>query len=98
VRHQRLFLAPLPGSEEEEAPLSTTRQQDFFWRRCRGERGFLQGESLTSNLFTLLFFFLVSLLYFVCFFLSKMQKIVPFIVVIFVGLLLSCFIMLSING
>jgi hypothetical protein len=39
-----------------------------FWRRCRGERGFLQGESLTSNLFTLLLFCLVSLLYFVCFF------------------------------
>jgi hypothetical protein len=45
-----------------------------FWRRCRGERGFLQGESLTSNLFTLLLFFLVSLLYFVCFFWSKIQK------------------------
>jgi hypothetical protein len=38
-----------------------------FWRRCRGERGFLQGESHTSNLFTLLLFCLVSLLYFVCF-------------------------------
>lgn len=31
----------------------------FFWRRCRGERGFLQGESLISNLFTLLLFCLV---------------------------------------
>jgi hypothetical protein len=58
-----------------------------FWRRCRGERGFLQGESLTSNLFTLLLFFLVSSLYFVCFFLPKTQKkLVPFIVVIFVCL------------
>jgi hypothetical protein len=37
------------GIEEQEAPTSTKRQQ-FFWRRCRGERGFLQGESLTSNL------------------------------------------------
>jgi hypothetical protein len=23
--------------------------KQFFWRRCRGERGFLQGESLASN-------------------------------------------------
>jgi hypothetical protein len=30
--------------------------KQFFWRRCRGERGFLQGESLASNLFTLLLF------------------------------------------
>jgi hypothetical protein len=47
--HQQVFLEPLPGIEKEEAPTSTTRQQ-FFWRRCRGERGFLQGESLASNL------------------------------------------------
>ena len=31
----------------------------IFWRRCQGERGFLQGESLISNLFTLLLFCLV---------------------------------------
>jgi hypothetical protein len=43
---------------------SPVRHQDIFWRRCRGERGFLQGESLTSNLFTLLLCCLVSLLYF----------------------------------
>jgi hypothetical protein len=41
----------------------------IFSCRCRGERGFLQGESLTSNLFTLLLFCLVSLLCLVCFFL-----------------------------
>src|SRR4051794_10468933 len=29
-----------------------------FWRRCRGERSLLQGESLTLNLFTLLLFLL----------------------------------------
>jgi hypothetical protein len=40
----------LLGIEEEEAPTSTTRQQQFFLRRCRGERGFMQGESLASNL------------------------------------------------
>jgi hypothetical protein len=55
-------------------PTGPVRHQDFFWRRCRGERIFLQGESLTSNLFTLLLFCLVSLLYFVCFFLSKIKK------------------------
>jgi hypothetical protein len=45
-------------------PTGPVRHQDFFWHRCWGERGFLQGESLTSNLFTLLLFCLVSLLYF----------------------------------
>jgi hypothetical protein len=35
----------------------------FFWRCCWGERGFLQGESLSSNLllcycFALFYFFL----------------------------------------
>jgi hypothetical protein len=69
-------------------PTGPVRHQDFCWRRCRGERGFLQGESLTSNLFTLLLFCLVSLLYFVYVFLSKIQKkLVSFIVVIFVCLL-----------
>jgi hypothetical protein len=28
---------------------STRRCQQVFWRRCRGERRFLQGESLTST-------------------------------------------------
>jgi hypothetical protein len=51
-----------------------TMHQQVFWCRCRGERGFLQGESLTSNLFTLLLFCLVSLLYFVCIFLLKNTK------------------------
>jgi hypothetical protein len=59
--------------------------QQVFWRRCRGERGFLQGESLTSNIVTLLLFCLVSLFYFVCFlFIKNTKKIVSFIVVIFV--------------
>jgi hypothetical protein len=43
----------------------------------------------------------IVLIYFIfaCIFLSKIQKkLVPTIFVIFVGLLLSCFIMLSING
>jgi hypothetical protein len=62
--------------------------QEFFWRRCRGERGFLQGESLASNLLfvtVLLTFFTLFLL---ASFLSKIQKISSFIVVIFACLLL----------
>jgi hypothetical protein len=80
-------------------PTSPVRHQDFFWRRCWGERGFQQGESLTSNIFTLLLFCLVCLLYFCLhLFIKNTKKLVPTIVVIFVGILLSCFIMLSING
>jgi hypothetical protein len=60
-------------------PLGVSQQvlwdiKTVFWRRCRGERRFLQGESLTSNPFTLLLFCLVSLLYLVYIFLSKIQK------------------------
>jgi hypothetical protein len=63
------------------------RHQDIFWRRCRGERGLLQGESLTSNLF---YFVIVLLSLFTLFlfasFYQKYKKLVPFIVVIFVCL------------
>jgi hypothetical protein len=31
-------------------PTSTQHHQQVFWRRCQGERRFLQGESLASNL------------------------------------------------
>jgi hypothetical protein len=44
--------------------VASTAIKQFFWRHCRGERGFLQGKSLTFNLFTLLLFCLFSLLYF----------------------------------
>jgi hypothetical protein len=37
--------------------------KQFFWRHCRGERGFLQGESLASNLFTLLLFCFILFLH-----------------------------------
>jgi hypothetical protein len=70
---------------------STPHHQQVFWRRCEGKRGFLQGESLTSNLFTLLLFCLVSLLYFcLLLFIKNTKKIVPFVVVIFACLFLSC--------
>ena len=64
--HQALFLAPLPGNKQTSqlhlhqawsttaSPTATAKK--FFGRRCRGEEALLQGESLTSNLFTLLLF------------------------------------------
>jgi hypothetical protein len=49
-----------------------TMHQQVFWRRCRGERGFLQGKSLTSNLF---YFVIVLLSFFTLFsFASFYQK------------------------
>jgi hypothetical protein len=45
--------------------------KQFFWHRCWGERGFLQGESLASNL---LFCYCFALFYFCLHLLSKIQK------------------------
>jgi hypothetical protein len=70
--------------------------KDFFGTVVGEKEDFCKG-SFARTSFTLF----IVLLYFIfaCIFLSKIQKkLVPFIVVIFVGLLLSCFIMLSING
>jgi hypothetical protein len=49
------------GGYRYKTPTSTTHQQQVFWRRCRGERRFLQWESLTSNL---LLCYCFALLYF----------------------------------
>jgi hypothetical protein len=53
---------------------STATNQVFFWCHCRGERGFLQGESFASNL--LLCYCFAYFLYFIfaSIFLSKIQK------------------------
>jgi hypothetical protein len=56
---------------------------------CKGS--FSHAHPLLCYCFTLLYFYL-------CRFIKNTKKLVPTIVVIFVGLLLSCFIMLSING
>jgi hypothetical protein len=74
----------------------SARIKHFFWRRCWGKRRFLQGESRTHNLY----FVLVVLYFIFCLhhFIKKYKKLVTTIVVIFVGLLLSCFIMRSVNG
>jgi hypothetical protein len=60
------------------------KKEDF----CKGESHF---QSFTLLLFCFTLFLLAS-------FYQKYKKKVPTVVVIFVGLLLSCFIMLSING
>jgi hypothetical protein len=69
------FLAPLPGTKEEEAPTSTKCQQQAFWRRCQGGRRLLQGESLTHNLLLCycfaLFYFCLHL------FIKNTKKLVP---------------------
>jgi hypothetical protein len=54
-------------------------------------RGVLHAHPLLCFSFALLYFCLHL-------FIKNTKKLVPSIVVIFVGLLLSCFIMLSING
>jgi hypothetical protein len=71
----------------------------FFWRRCRGgSRRLLRGEFFAHTSFTLLLFCFTLIILPASFFIKNPKKLVPTIVVIFVGLLLSCFIMLSING
>jgi hypothetical protein len=60
-------------------------------RKKISARGVSHAQSFTLLLFCFTLFLLAS-------FYQKYKKIVPTIVVIFVGLLLSCFIMLSING
>jgi hypothetical protein len=52
--------------------------KQFFWRCCRGERGFLQGESLASNL--LLCYCFALFYFFLHLFIENTKKIVPFIV------------------
>jgi hypothetical protein len=78
VRHQDFFWHRCQGLKKNKLP-HQLGAVNFFWHRCRGERGFLHGESLTSNHFTLLLFFLVALLYFVCilFIKNTKKKLIP---------------------
>jgi hypothetical protein len=81
----------------QRAGHSSRNKQQVFQRRCRGgSRRLLRGEFLHAHpllcyCFSLLYFYLHH-------FIKNTKKLVPTIVVIFVGMLLSCFIMLSING
>jgi hypothetical protein len=91
LRHQQVFLAPLPGNEEEEeeeAPTSTRRQQNinkFFWRRCRGGRRLLLGEFRTHILYFVLSF---ALLYFYLHRFIKNPKKLESLIVVFTCVLL----------
>ena len=93
-----LIIPPLGVSQQSPSTSSKNfwrhprvRAIKNFWRRCRGGRRFLQGQSLTSNLFTL---FLFCLVYFILscllLYIKNTKKLVPIIAVIFVSLFLSC--------
>jgi hypothetical protein len=77
---------------------------DLYLQAINEFSGAIAGEKedfCKGSLTHTIFYFVIVLLYFIfacIFFYQKYKKLVPFIVVIFVGLLLSCFIMLSING
>jgi hypothetical protein len=69
-----------------KTPTSTPHHQQVFWRRWRGERGFLQGESPASNR---LLCYCFALFYFCLHLFIKIQKkLVPLIGCILLLLLL----------
>jgi hypothetical protein len=71
----------------------------LFWRRCRGgSRRLLRGEFFAHTSFTLFIFCFTLFILPALFYQKPKKNLVPLIVVISVGLLLSWFIMLSING
>jgi hypothetical protein len=88
-RQSSIFLAPLPGIEQEEAPTSTTHHQSIFLAPLpRRKKISARGVSCFQS-FTLLLFCLLSLLYFCLhLFIKNTKKISSFIVVIFACLLL----------
>jgi hypothetical protein len=65
----------IPSSWGSQQGVVYTPSSIFFWHRCRGERRFLQGESLTSNL---LLCYCFALHYFCLHrFIKNTKKIVP---------------------
>jgi hypothetical protein len=65
TRYQAIFLAPLPGTEEEEAPMSTKRHQRIFLAPLPGRkrisaRGVSRFQSFTLFLFCFILFLLAS--------------------------------------
>jgi hypothetical protein len=82
--HQAVFLAPLPGIEEEEAPTSTTRSHvnlaptvfllPLPGKKKTSARGVSHAHSLLCFSFALLYFCLHR-------FIKKYKKLVSFIVV-----------------
>jgi hypothetical protein len=87
--HQALFMAPLPGIEEEEAPTSTIhshinyRPAVFFWRRCRGgSRRLLRGEFHTHILYFVLLFCFTLFILPASFYIKNPKKLESLVVVI----------------
>jgi hypothetical protein len=71
----------IPSSWDSQQRGHPPAIKQFFWHRCRGERGFLQGESLASNLLLCYYF---ALFYFCLYlFIENTKKNSSFIVVIF---------------
>jgi hypothetical protein len=69
----------IPSSWGSQLGALTPHHQAFFWRRCQGERGFLQGESLTLNLLLCFYF---ALFYFCLHhFIKNTKKLASYIVV-----------------
>jgi hypothetical protein len=54
--------------------VASTANQAFFWRCCRGKRGFLQEESLASNLLLCYCYAYFLNFIFPCIFLSKIEN------------------------
>jgi hypothetical protein len=68
----------IPSSWGSQLGALTSHHQAFFWRYCRGERRFLQWESLMLNL---LLCFCFALLYFYLHrFIKNTKKLASFIV------------------
>jgi hypothetical protein len=68
---KQFFWSYCRGLKKKKLPRQPCAIKEFLWRCCQGERGFLQGESLASNL---LLCYCFALLFFACILLSKIQK------------------------
>jgi hypothetical protein len=89
-RHAAMLITPSLGVSNwaviYKTPISTPHQQQVFWCRCWGERRFLQGESLASNI---LLCYCFALFYFcLLLFIKNTKKLVPLIACIPLLLLL----------
>jgi hypothetical protein len=69
--YQAIFLAPLPGTEEEEAPTSTMHHQSSFSRAVAGEKEDFCKGSLSLPIF---YFVIVLLIYFTLFLLATFYQ------------------------
>jgi hypothetical protein len=92
MHYQAIFLAPLLGIEEEEAPTSTMRHQSNFSGAVAWEKEDFCKVSLSLPIF---YFVIVLLaLFLLASFYQKYKKIVPFIVGFLLLLLLVHYVVL----